>query len=119
MTVEITPGGPPAIDGAALPVVDPTSSARTVHAGILWGREVVAEYTLREPAPHQWVAVGVVKPVTPIEFGRTAAPRSLLVGRGSSAAASLGSLARRLAAWRRGEEDEPDAPRPRRASWPD
>lgn len=117
MTVEITPDEPPPeTAGGALPVVDTTASAGSVHAGVLSGREVVAEYTLRQPAPRQWVAVGLVKPV---EFGRTAVPRSLLVGRGSSAAASVGSLARRLAALRRGEPEEPDAPRPRRASWPD
>ena len=103
-----------------LPVADLTASLESEQVGVLAGTDVVAEYTLRQPAPRQWVAVGVVKPVTPVKFGRAAAdPPSLLVGHGTSAAASLGSLARRLVAWRRGEREEPDAPRPRRETWPD
>lgn len=119
MTVEIVPDGQRPADAApaaTLPIVDAASSGSAVHAGVLSGREVMAEYTLAQPAPRQWVAVGLVKPV---EFGRTAAPRSLLVGHGTSAAASLGSLARRLAALRRGEPDDPLDPHPRRSTWPD
>ena len=101
--MSIEHGEPPGVDvGAALPVADPGASADAVHAGVLSGSELIAEYTLRQPAPRQWVAVGLVKPS---DTSQTTAAR-LLVGRGATKASCLGNLARRVAALARRRDDD-------------
>ena len=80
--------------GPVLPVADRAAGHEAVQAGVLAGPELIAEYTLRQPAPRQWVAVGVVRMT---HADQAPAPR-LLVGRGATPAACLGNLARRVAA---------------------
>ena len=88
--------------GPTLPVEDLGAGAEAVHAGVLAGSELIAEYTLRQPAPRQWVAIGVV---TSSAAGQAPAPR-MLVGRGATRAACLGNLARRVAALARRRDSE-------------
>ncbi len=102
MSVDIDQGEPPG-GGPALPVEDRAAAAETVLAGVLAGTELIAEYTLRQPAPRQWVAVGVVR-----TSAAGAGPGArMLVGQGATRAACLGNLARRVAAMGRRGDAEP------------
>lgn len=71
----------------------PSTAADVVCDGTLTAGSVVVRYAIRQPAPTQWIAVGVVR----FWNAPDCCVASLLVGVGTTEDAAIRDLARRLA----------------------
>lgn len=66
------------------------------HRGMLDRSGIVAEYYTSQPAPTQWIAVGLVSART--SSGPVHEPRRLVVGTGVTEEIAIDALTRRLGA---------------------
>ena len=66
-----------------------------MHRGILVQGQLSVEYYISQPAPTQWIAVGLVSAKTMVGTGHQ--PAQMLVGAGQTEDVAVSELSRRLA----------------------
>ena len=72
------------------------SATVVMHRGVLAQGQLSVEYYTSQPAPTQWIAVGLVSART--SSGPIHEPRRLVVGTGVTEQTAVDALARRLGA---------------------